>query len=76
MIVSFVSGSTKVLNVGSSFENRFKALDMDICDLLSFGTMASEITGLGTYMEVMVILIPGDTNVSPEEHSIPNKAPI
>ncbi|OQC73092.1 MAG: hypothetical protein BWX45_00691 [Deltaproteobacteria bacterium ADurb.Bin002] len=49
---------------------------MAICALLSFGTIASEMTGLGTYIEVMVILIPGDTNVSPDEHSIPKRAPM
>ncbi len=64
------------MNVGSSLEKRFRALDMAICALLSFGTIASEMTGLGTYIEVMVILIPGDTNVSPDEHSIPKRAPM
>ncbi len=49
---------------------------MAICDLLSLGTMASEMTGFGTYIEVIVMLRPGETNVSPEAHSMPNSAPM
>jgi len=49
---------------------------MLIWALLSFGTIASEMTGSGTYMEVMVRLTPGETKVSPEAHSMPNRAPM
>ena len=76
MIVSLVSSSTWVRKVGSSFVKRFRALDMFICDLLSLGAIASEMTGSGTNIEVMVKFKPGETKVSPEEHSIPKRAPI
>jgi hypothetical protein len=33
-------------------------------------------TGLGTYMEVMVRLKPGVTKVSPEAQSMPKRAPM
>ena len=49
---------------------------MLICALLSLGVMASEITGSGTNMEVMVRLMPGEMKVSPEEHSMPKSAPM
>ena len=37
---------------------------------------ASEMTGSGTNMDVMVRLTPGATKVSPEAQSIPNRAPM
>jgi hypothetical protein len=53
-----------------------KALDTLVSDLLSLGKMASDMTGSGTYMEVMVKRIPGATKLSPEAQSIPNNAPM
>ena len=76
MIVSLVSGLTWVLKVGSSLVKRFRALDMLTSALLSFGMIASEMTGLGTYMEVMVRLSPGAMKVSPEAQSMPKRAPM
>ena len=47
-----------------------------ICDLLSLVMMAADITGWGTNMEIIVTFVPGEVKVSPEEHSIPNSAPM
>ena len=55
---------------------RFRALDILIWDLLSFGNMARDITGFGTNMEVMVRLSFGDVKVSPEAQSMPKSAPM
>ena len=52
MMVSLDSGSTKAWNVGSSLVNRLSAFDMLSSDFLSFGLMAREMTGSGTYIDV------------------------
>ncbi len=51
MIVWFDSGSTWVLKVGSSFVKRLSALPIPSDDFVSFGMMASSMTGFGTYMD-------------------------
>jgi hypothetical protein len=51
-------------------------LDMLTSALWSLGVIASEMTGFGTYIEVMVRLRPGAVNVSPEAQSIPKSAPM
>ena len=53
MIVSFDSGSTQHLNVGSSRVNRLSAFDMLISAPESFGLIATEITGFGTNIDVI-----------------------
>ena len=53
MIVSLVSGSTWTRKVGSSLVKRLSALLMLSCALLFRGMMASEMTGAGTYIEVI-----------------------
>ena len=45
MMVSFDSGSTQHLNVGSSFVNRLSAFDMLISAPESFALIATEMTG-------------------------------
>jgi hypothetical protein len=76
MMVSLVSSSTKARKVGSSLLKRLRALDMLIWLLLSLGTMAKEMTGLGTNIEVIERFRPGALKVSPEAQSTPKRAPI
>ena len=52
-IVSLDSGSTQHLNVGSSFVKRLSAFDMLISAPESFALMATEMTGVGTNIDVI-----------------------
>ena len=64
MIVSFVSGSAWTRKVGSSLEKRLSALLMLSCALWLRGTTASEMTGAGTYIEVIETEISGGEGVA------------
>eukprot|EP00160_Parvularia_atlantis_P014149 Unigene3345_Nuclearia_a/m.10272 Unigene3345_Nuclearia_a/g.10272 ORF Unigene3345_Nuclearia_a/g.10272 Unigene3345_Nuclearia_a/m.10272 type:complete len:325 (-) Unigene3345_Nuclearia_a:120-1094(-) len=76
MIVSPDSGSRCTRNVGSSFWNRLSALEKLVLESLTLGWIASEMTGSGTYMDVIEYSSLPSVNVSPEEQSTPNIAPI
>ena len=73
MMVSLLSASSRTRKVGSSLVNRDSALDMLSWALESTGWTESEITGSGTYIEVMLILGPSPTKVSPVWQSIPKR---
>ena len=73
MMVSPLSGSRVTRKVGSSLVKRCSALDMLSWALESTGLTDSEITGSGTYIEVMASRGPSPTKVSPEWQSMPNR---
>src|SRR5262245_29761593 len=74
MMVSLDSGSTQHLNVGSSLVNRLSDLDMLISAAECLERIATEITGLGTNIDVIATLIEPSVNVSPELQSTPKIA--